>query len=115
MANLLPLTNFLLIPGMILLVVAVVGKSRFGFSEINSGVWGRFFALFLGVACLMIGLAEMPKSLPLSIFLLIAGITFLLIAVIGQSKFSFAEINPGLWGRVLALLLSVACFMVALA
>ena len=39
--------------------------------------------------------------------LLIAGIIFLTIAVIGQSKLLFLEINPGFFGRVLALFIGV--------
>ncbi|WP_225895885.1 hypothetical protein [Dendronalium phyllosphericum] len=39
--------------------------------------------------------------------LLIAGIVFLTIAVIGQSKLGFLEINPGCFGRLLALSIGV--------
>ncbi|WP_250126664.1 hypothetical protein [Chroococcidiopsis sp. CCMEE 29] len=69
MTNSLLLTTFLLIPGMIFSTIAVVGQSKFGFAEINSGVWWRFLALVFGVACLMLALAEMTNSLPLTTFL----------------------------------------------
>ncbi|MBD2298169.1 hypothetical protein [Nostoc sp. FACHB-190] len=36
------------------------------------------------------------------------GIIFLVISVLGQSKLGFIEINPGCFGRVLALFLGVA-------
>lgn len=39
--------------------------------------------------------------------LLIAGIIFLTIAVIGQSKLLFLEINPGCFGRTLALFIGI--------
>ncbi|MBH8563516.1 hypothetical protein I8748_15195 [Nostoc sp. CENA67] len=39
--------------------------------------------------------------------LLIAGIIFITIAVIGQSKLLFLEINPGCFGRTLALFIGV--------
>lgn len=38
---------------------------------------------------------------------LISGLIFLLIAVIGQARLGFAEINPGGCGRVLALILGI--------
>ena len=34
--------------------------------------------------------------------------TFLLIAVIGRSKLGFAEINPGCFGRLLALIIGLS-------
>lgn len=40
-------------------------------------------------------------------FFLISGIIFLTIAVIGQSKLLFLEINPGCFGRLLALVIGV--------
>lgn len=43
----------------------------------------------------------------LTTFFLISGTVFLMIAVIGQSRLVFAEINPGFFGRVLALLIGV--------
>lgn len=46
-------------------------------------------------------------NLPLTNSLLIAGIVFLTIAVLGQTKLGFAEINPGCFGRLLALLLGI--------
>jgi uncharacterized membrane protein len=44
---------------------------------------------------------------PLTTFFLISGIVLLTISVIGQSKFFFAEINPGCFGRFLALIIGV--------
>ncbi|RCJ37380.1 hypothetical protein A6770_14750 [Nostoc minutum NIES-26] len=44
---------------------------------------------------------------PSSNTLLIAGIVFLTIAVIGQSKLGFLEINPGCFGRTLALFIGI--------
>ena len=44
---------------------------------------------------------------PLTTFFLISGIVFLTISVIGQSKLFFAEINPGFFGRLLALIIGV--------
>jgi hypothetical protein len=40
-------------------------------------------------------------------FSLVAGIIFLFIAVIGQAKLGFAEINPGFFGRFLALIIGI--------
>ena len=45
---------------------------------------------------------------PLNTFLTIAGMIFLLIAVIGRSKLGFAEINPGCFGRLLALIIGLS-------
>ncbi|MBW4562855.1 MAG: hypothetical protein KME32_17240 [Mojavia pulchra JT2-VF2] len=53
-------------------------------------------------------------GLALTNILLILGITFLLIAVLGQSKLGFIEINPGCLGRLLALFLGVASLAFAL-
>ncbi len=44
---------------------------------------------------------------PLTTLFLILGIVFLTISVIGQSKLFFAEINPGFFGRFLALIIGV--------
>lgn len=40
-------------------------------------------------------------------FYLISGVVLLAIAVIGQAKILFLEINPGCFGRLLALILGV--------
>ncbi|MEH1955681.1 MAG: hypothetical protein V7L02_01890 [Nostoc sp.] len=45
---------------------------------------------------------------------LIAGIVFITIAVIGKSKLAFIEINPGFFGRVLALLIGISSLLYAL-
>ncbi|MBN3884042.1 MAG: hypothetical protein V7K64_01345 [Nostoc sp.] len=45
---------------------------------------------------------------------LIAGIVFITIAVIGKSKLAFIEINPGFFGRVLALLIGISSLFYAL-
>ncbi|MDZ8030467.1 MAG: hypothetical protein RMY64_36680 [Nostoc sp. DedQUE08] len=44
----------------------------------------------------------------------IAGIVFITIAVIGQSKLAFIEINPGCFGRILALFIGVSSLLYAL-
>ena len=44
---------------------------------------------------------------PLTTLFLISGLVFLLIAVVGQAKLGFAEINPGGCGRFLALILGI--------
>ncbi|MFQ4141267.1 hypothetical protein [Chlorogloeopsis sp. ULAP02] len=46
-------------------------------------------------------------------FLWIFGIVFLFIAVIGQAKLFFAEINPGCFGRSLALIIALFCLTYA--
>ena len=46
--------------------------------------------------------------------LLIAGIIFITIAVIGQSKLLFLEINPGCFGRTLALFIGIVSLAFAL-
>ncbi len=56
---------------------------------------------------------EMTNSPPLTTLCLVLGLIFLMIAVVGKSKFGFAEINPGGFGRFLALILGIACLMVA--
>ncbi len=43
----------------------------------------------------------------LTTFFLISGIVFLLIAVVGQSRLGFAEINPGCFGRLLAVIIGI--------
>ncbi|MEH1835838.1 MAG: hypothetical protein V7L29_28275 [Nostoc sp.] len=45
---------------------------------------------------------------------LIAGIVFITIAVIGQSKLGFIEINPGCFGRFLALFIGILSLLYAL-
>ncbi len=45
---------------------------------------------------------------------LILGIVFLVIAIIGQSKLLFLEINPGCFGRLLALALGALSLYLAL-
>ncbi|OYD89285.1 hypothetical protein CDG76_35550 [Nostoc sp. 'Peltigera membranacea cyanobiont' 210A] len=45
---------------------------------------------------------------------LIAGIVFITIAVIGQSKLAFIEINPGFFGRFLALIIGISSLLYAL-
>jgi len=52
-------------------------------------------------------------NFPLTNIFLILGIVFLLISVIGQSKLGFAEINPGCFGRILALLIGLLSLGVA--
>jgi hypothetical protein len=50
-----PLISFFLISGIIFLLLAVAGKSKFAFVEINPGGWGRFLALIIGSVCLILG------------------------------------------------------------
>jgi hypothetical protein len=45
---------------------------------------------------------------------LIAGIFFITIAVVGESKLGFVEINPGCFGRFLALLIGISSLLYAL-
>ncbi len=47
------------------------------------------------------------SALPLTNILLILGIVFLTISVIGQSRLGFMEINPSFFGRVLALMIGL--------
>lgn len=55
----------------------------------------------------------MTNSLSLNTVFLIAGAVFLFIAVIGQAKLGFAEINPGYFGRVLGLIIGLFCLILA--
>jgi len=55
----------------------------------------------------------MTDLTPNSTFL-IAGIVFITIAVIGQSKLGFIEINPGCFGRLLALFIGISSLLYAL-
>ncbi|MEH2241544.1 hypothetical protein [Nostoc sp.] len=55
----------------------------------------------------------MTDLTPNSTFL-IAGIVFITIAVIGQSKLGFIEINPGCFGRFLALFIGISSLLYAL-
>jgi hypothetical protein len=53
-------------------------------------------------------------SLPSTNIFLILGIVFVFIAVLGQSKLGFIEINPGCLGRLLALFIGVASLSFAI-
>lgn len=55
----------------------------------------------------------MTNSLPLNTVFLIAGVFFLIIAVIGRAKLGFAEINPGCFGRFLGLIIGLFCLILA--
>ncbi|MEH1938337.1 MAG: hypothetical protein V7L14_32460 [Nostoc sp.] len=55
----------------------------------------------------------MTDLTPNSTFL-IAGIVFITIAVIGQSKLGFLEINPGCFGRFMALFIGISSLLYAL-
>ncbi|QHG17218.1 hypothetical protein GJB62_15370 [Nostoc sp. ATCC 53789] len=57
--------------------------------------------------------SNMTDITPNSTFL-IAGIVFVTIAVIGQSKLGFIEINPGCFGRLLALFIGISSLLYAL-
>lgn len=52
-------------------------------------------------------------SSSLTNFFLISGLVFLLIAVVGQARLGFAEINPGGCGRFLAFILGVCSLVMA--
>ncbi|MEH2045771.1 hypothetical protein [Nostoc sp.] len=55
----------------------------------------------------------MTDLTPNSTFLIV-GIVFITIAVIGQSKLAFIEINPGCFGRILALIIGILILLYAL-
>ena len=44
---------------------------------------------------------------PLTTLLGVLSLVFLMIAVVGKSRLAFIEINPGIFGRLLALLLGI--------
>lgn len=53
------------------------------------------------------------NTLPsLNIIFLIAGLLFLLISILGQLKIGFTEINPGLFGRIVALVVGLFCLII---
>lgn len=52
-------------------------------------------------------------ELPSPNLFLILGIIFMMIAVLGQTKLGFAEINPGCFGRILALFLGIFSLILA--
>lgn len=54
----------------------------------------------------------MTNSLFLTNIFLLAGMIFLLISVLGEFKFGFAEINPGLFGRIVALVIGILCLII---
>lgn len=54
----------------------------------------------------------MTDLTPNSTFLIV-GIVFITIAVIGQSKLAFIEINPGCFGRILALFIGISSLFYA--
>lgn len=56
----------------------------------------------------------MTNVLPLTTPFLLVSILFLLIAVLGQSKLGLIEINPGWFGRLLALLIGIFCLATAI-
>lgn len=53
----------------------------------------------------------MTNPLLTNIFLL-AGMFFLLISILGELKFGWAEINPGLFGRIVALVIGSVCLII---
>lgn len=55
----------------------------------------------------------MTDFIPVNTFL-ITGIVFITIAIIGQSKLGFIEINPGCFGRLLALFIGISSLLYAL-
>ena len=50
----------------------------------------------------------------LSIFFLAPGLIFVMIAVIGKSRIAFIEIDPGCFGRFLALTLAIISLVIAI-
>ncbi|WP_246162632.1 hypothetical protein [Brasilonema sennae] len=60
----------------------------------------------IAIIKIMLSIKNMTNS-PLTNLLLIAGTVFLAIAVIGQARLGFAEINPGFFGRLLALIIGL--------
>ncbi|MBD0303126.1 MAG: hypothetical protein ICV85_13430 [Tolypothrix sp. T3-bin4] len=48
----------------------------------------------------------------LNTIFLLAGLLFLLISVLGPLKIGFAEINPGLFGRIVALIVGLLCLII---
>lgn len=54
----------------------------------------------------------MTNSLFLTNIFLLAGMIFLLISVLGELKFGFAEINPGLFGIIVALVVGILCLII---
>lgn len=62
MINSLPLNTVFLITGIIFLLIAVIGRAKLGFAEINPGCFGRLLGLIIGFFCLIlaISLASFP-------------------------------------------------------
>ncbi len=54
----------------------------------------------------------MTTSPSLNTIFLLAGLLFLLISVLGRLKIGFAEINPGLFGRIVALVVGLFCLII---
>ncbi|MEH2297754.1 MAG: hypothetical protein V7K88_01445 [Nostoc sp.] len=61
MTDLTPNSNFL-IAGIVFITIAVIGKSKLGFIEINPGFFGRFLALFIGISSLLYALGLLNFS-----------------------------------------------------
>jgi hypothetical protein len=62
--------------------------------------------MVLAIIKIMLSIKKMTNS-PFINCLLIAGTIFLAIAVLGQTRLGFAEINPGFFGRFLALIIGL--------
>ncbi len=54
----------------------------------------------------------MTSSQFLTNIFLLAGMIFLLISILGELNFGSAEINPGLFGRIVALVIGVICLII---
>ena len=93
MTNSPSLTTLFLLTGMIFFIIAVVGQSKFLFAEINPGVWGRFLALFLGIACLIVAVCLV--IVPFEI--LIDVIRNFLAEQIQQNMNSLTQFKPPSW------------------
>ncbi len=50
---------------------------------------------------------------PVTTLFLISGLVFIMLAVIGNAKLGFAEINPGFFGRFLALIFGMVSLIIA--
>lgn len=57
-------------------------------------------------------LSEMASP-PLTTVFLIVGLVFLTLAVVGNSRLGFAEVNPGCFGRFLALTIGLFSLIIA--
>lgn len=64
MTNSLSLNTVFLVAGTIFLFIAVIGRAKLGFAEINPGCLGRLLSLIIGLFCLIlaVSLAVFPSE-----------------------------------------------------